>query len=288
MAQRPRAREGAGGGRGVRGGRWVFLAWTATFLAFPPSGLVARELLGPVDGLGPALGGGLLVGLGVGAAQWLVLRARLAGAALWIPATGLGLALGLAAGSSLVGYDTELADLALQGALSGLGGGCASGARAASRDARSACVDARLRTPVGARLGGHHPRRHRRRAPVHELRRLRSARILAVLGRVARVASGRPRPHDARAGLTVVAEERELHVGFGSGPVGRAVAAELVRGARRVRILNRSGRAPGLDEVEIVGGDACGPTFAAVMNGDRRAPRGLAHRFARRRALPAP
>jgi hypothetical protein len=76
-----------------------------------------------VDGLGPALGGGLIAGLGLGAVQWLVLRRRLPGAPLWIPATGLGLAVGLAAGSSLVGYDTELTDLVLQGALSGLGVG---------------------------------------------------------------------------------------------------------------------------------------------------------------------
>jgi hypothetical protein len=99
------------------------LAWTATFLAFPPSGLVAHELLGPVDGLGPALGGGLIAGLGIGAGEWLVLRRRLPRAALWIPATALGLAVGLGAGSSLVGHDTGLADLALQGALSGLGTG---------------------------------------------------------------------------------------------------------------------------------------------------------------------
>ena len=120
MAEPPTAREGAGDGRGPKGGRRVFLLWTATFLAFPPTGFAARELLGPVDGLGPALAGGLLVGLGVGAAQWLVLRARLTGAALWIPATGLGLAVGLAAGSFLVGYRTQLADLALQGASCGL------------------------------------------------------------------------------------------------------------------------------------------------------------------------
>jgi hypothetical protein len=74
-----------------------------------------------VDNLGAALGGGLIAGLGIGAAQWLVLRRRLPHAALWIPATGLGLAVGLAAGSSLVSYETELPDLVLQGALSGLG-----------------------------------------------------------------------------------------------------------------------------------------------------------------------
>ena len=57
-------------------------------------------------------------------------------------------------------------------------------------------------------------------------------------------------------------EERELHVVFGSGPVGRAVAAELVRGGRRVRVVNRSGRAPGLEEVEVVQGDASDAAFA--------------------------
>jgi hypothetical protein len=101
----------------------LFLAWAATFLAFPPSGFVARALLGPVDGLGPAFVGGLVAGLGIGAAQWLALRRRLPGAALWIPATGIGLGAGLAAGSLLVGYDTELADLVLQGAATGLGVG---------------------------------------------------------------------------------------------------------------------------------------------------------------------
>ena len=57
-------------------------------------------------------------------------------------------------------------------------------------------------------------------------------------------------------------EEGELHVVFGSGPVGRAVAAELVRGGRRVRVVNRSGRGPGLHEVELVQGDASDPAFA--------------------------
>lgn len=103
--------------------RRILLLWTGSFLAFPPSGLVAHALAGPVDGLGPALGGGLIAGLGIGAGEWLALRGRLPGAALWIPATGPGLALGLAAGSWLVRYDTDLADLAAQGALSGLGAG---------------------------------------------------------------------------------------------------------------------------------------------------------------------
>lgn len=123
MAQRPTTTEGAGGARAVSGRRRLYFTWAATSLGFPPSGFLAHELLGPVNGLGTALGGGLIAGVGIGVAQWLVLRARLPRAALWIPATGLGLAAGLAAGSWLVGYRTGLADLALQGAFSGLGTG---------------------------------------------------------------------------------------------------------------------------------------------------------------------
>lgn len=149
MAQRPTAKGQGPRGYGVSGGRRVFLAWTATFLAFPPSGILAHWLLGPVDGLGPALGGGLIVGLGVGAAQWLVLRRRLPGAALWIPATGLGLAVGLAAGSSLVGYDTELTHLVLQGALSGLGVGALQ-ALVLHREVRGALVWALVSAPLWA------------------------------------------------------------------------------------------------------------------------------------------
>ena len=46
----------------------------------------------------------------------------------------------------------------------------------------------------------------------------------------------------------------ELHVVFGSGPAGRAVATELTRQGRATRVVNRSGR-PVLDGVETVGGD---------------------------------
>lgn len=49
----------------------------------------------------------------------------------------------------------------------------------------------------------------------------------------------------------------ELHVIFGSGPLGIWTARELVRLGRRVRVVNRSGQAGELPaEVEIVAGDA--------------------------------
>ena len=67
--------------------------------------------------------------------------------------------------------------------------------------------------------------------------------------------------------MTVPGDQRDLHVVFGSGPVGRAVAAELVRGGRAVRVVNRSGRAPGLHEVELVRGDAGDVAFARAAAG---------------------
>ena len=54
----------------------------------------------------------------------------------------------------------------------------------------------------------------------------------------------------------------ELHVVFGTGPVGLAVMDELgQRGKRRVRMVNRSGRASVPDGVEVVGGDATDEAF---------------------------
>lgn len=55
----------------------------------------------------------------------------------------------------------------------------------------------------------------------------------------------------------------ELHVVFGSGPVGRAVVGELVGRGVRVRVVNRSGEVGGLPGgVEVVGGDAANRGFA--------------------------
>jgi nucleoside-diphosphate-sugar epimerase len=54
----------------------------------------------------------------------------------------------------------------------------------------------------------------------------------------------------------------ELHVVFGTGAVGMAVMDALVqRGPRRVRMVNRSGRARVPDGVEVVGGDATDEAF---------------------------
>jgi nucleoside-diphosphate-sugar epimerase len=59
-----------------------------------------------------------------------------------------------------------------------------------------------------------------------------------------------------------VPHSSELHVVFGTGPVGLAVADELLRKGKRVRMVNRSGRAAAPAGVEVVGGDATDRTFA--------------------------
>ena len=58
-----------------------------------------------------------------------------------------------------------------------------------------------------------------------------------------------------------MSENEGLHVVFGTGPVGLAVMDDLVRKGKRVRMVNRSGRASVLEDVEVVGGDAADPTF---------------------------
>jgi nucleoside-diphosphate-sugar epimerase len=53
-----------------------------------------------------------------------------------------------------------------------------------------------------------------------------------------------------------------LHVIFGTGPLGRSVGEELVKRGKQVRMVNRSGKADGLTQtIEIVAGDAYSPEF---------------------------
>lgn len=97
----------------------TWLIWTAGFLAFPIAGLAGTAAGGRVDGPAAALIGGTVTGLVLGTGQALVSRHRL-DARRWIPATGLGLGLGLLLGAGVVDYRTSLRDLAVMGALTGL------------------------------------------------------------------------------------------------------------------------------------------------------------------------
>jgi hypothetical protein len=74
-----------------------------------------------VDSVGTAVAGGLIAGAIIGAAEWFVLRRWVSW--LWIPATSVGMAVGLAAGAALVDYGIDRGDVVVIGAVTGLGVG---------------------------------------------------------------------------------------------------------------------------------------------------------------------
>jgi hypothetical protein len=97
----------------------TWLIWTAGFLAFPLAGLAGTAVVGRVDSPLAALVGGAVAGLGIGLGQTLASRGRL-DIRRWVPATGVGMGVGLLLGAVVVDYRTSLPDLALMGALTGL------------------------------------------------------------------------------------------------------------------------------------------------------------------------
>lgn len=96
-----------------------WLIWTAGFLAFPLAGLAGTAVAGRVDSPVAALTGGAVAGLCIGLGQTLAGLGRL-DIRRWVPATGIGMGLGLLLGAIVVDYRTSLPDLALMGALTGL------------------------------------------------------------------------------------------------------------------------------------------------------------------------
>lgn len=96
-----------------------WLIWTAGFVAFPIAGLAGAAPAGRVDSPAAALVGGLITGAVLGAGQSLASSRRL-DPRTWIPATALGMGLGLLLGAAAVGYGTSLGDLARMGALTGV------------------------------------------------------------------------------------------------------------------------------------------------------------------------
>ena len=60
---------------------------------------------------------------------------------------------------------------------------------------------------------------------------------------------------------------QELHVIFGTGPVGQAVARELVKRGKTVKMVNRSGKRPGgvPDNVTVVAGDVFDVNVAKIL-----------------------
>jgi hypothetical protein len=101
--------------------RRMWLWPVAMLLSLPIGGYVADLVINGVDSVATALAGGLIAGAVIGAGGWFVLRQRVSW--LWIPATTVGMALGLAAGAALVDYGIGRGDLMLMGAVTGLGVG---------------------------------------------------------------------------------------------------------------------------------------------------------------------
>ncbi|WP_406053158.1 hypothetical protein [Kribbella sp. NBC_00889] len=97
----------------------TWLLWTAGFLAFPVAGIAGDLAAGRVDDAPAALLGGLVTGAVLGTGQVLVSRRRL-DPRRWIPATAIGMGLGLLLGAAIVGYGTSLGELAVMGALTGI------------------------------------------------------------------------------------------------------------------------------------------------------------------------
>ena len=104
-----------------------FLVWMLTFLGFPVGGVLALLLVGSIDGAADGALGGAAAGVGIGGAQWLVLRGRLGMTPLWIAATALGLALGDGVGAALTGVGATLGDLLVTGLISGVAVGLLQG-----------------------------------------------------------------------------------------------------------------------------------------------------------------
>ena len=101
--------------------RRMWLWPVAILLGFPIGGLIADLVVNGVDSVGTAVAAGLIAGAIIGAAEWFVLRRRISW--LWIAATSIGLAVGLAAGAALVDYGIARGDVVLIGAVTGLGVG---------------------------------------------------------------------------------------------------------------------------------------------------------------------
>jgi hypothetical protein len=105
------------GGRTITARR-TWLWPVAILVSFPIGGYIADLVVNGVDSVSSALVGGLIVGAVIGTAEWFALRRWISW--LWILATILGLAVGLAAGAALVDYGTGRVDVVMLGAVTGV------------------------------------------------------------------------------------------------------------------------------------------------------------------------
>ena len=134
----------------------IVLSWVGvTLIAFPLAGYLGWGIGGHVDSVGPALVGGAITGAGIGLVQWAFLRRDLGMSPLWILATSVALAAGLAVGAAVVGYETTSSRLAIMGLISGASVGIAQGLLLRSRFSLWQAVDDRDGPAVRPRLVRH-------------------------------------------------------------------------------------------------------------------------------------
>jgi hypothetical protein len=99
--------------------------WMLSFLGIPVAGYAGWLVSGHVDSVRAALLGALITGVTLGAIQAWALGRNRPPVMGWIAATTVGLMLGLGVGAAVVGYETSLSALLVQGAFSGLAVGLA-------------------------------------------------------------------------------------------------------------------------------------------------------------------
>ena len=97
--------------------RQIRLWPVSSLVSFPIGGYLADLVVDGVDSAGAALTAGVIAGAVMGAAEWWALRRWVSW--LWIPATIVGMAVGLVAGAALVDYSIDRADLTLMGFVNG-------------------------------------------------------------------------------------------------------------------------------------------------------------------------
>src|SRR5687767_1628617 len=97
---------------------WLF--WVLAFLSFPIAGLLAI-VVGPVITPLRAVIAGAIAGTALGLIQWLILKSRLPLlSSWWVVATSVGMSVGLAVGTALLGSETAGSELLWRGAITGL------------------------------------------------------------------------------------------------------------------------------------------------------------------------
>jgi hypothetical protein len=98
--------------------------WLPTFLASPLGGFLAIEVVGSRVDPASAAAGGLIAGAVIGIGQWLALRPSGIGRR-WAAYTAGAMAAGTALAAAVTGAGTEIADLMVDGAITGASVGAA-------------------------------------------------------------------------------------------------------------------------------------------------------------------